>query len=95
MNIWEVVQKVMELYDEEQDELLAFDYVSEDETRRGIVAIVKDYNDRPLFSFFSEEQWEMIEQTSSMADTPIKEVVRGIVSDLETVVFLKPEDYGF
>jgi hypothetical protein len=95
MNIWEVVQKVIELYDEEKDDLLAFDYVSEDETRRGVVAIVKDYNDRPLFSFFLEEQWEMIEQTSLMANLPVKEVVRGIVSDLETVVFLKPEDYGF
>jgi hypothetical protein len=37
----------------------------------------------------------MIQETSSIAEIAIEEVVQGIVSDLDTVIFLNPEEFNF
>ncbi len=50
---------------------------------------------KKVLCFFNKPQWEMIQETSSIAEIAIEEVVQGIVSDLDTVIFLNPEEFNF
>ncbi len=89
MNIWELIKNFVGKND--VDNMVVLDYVS-DEDERGVIAILRNKNETLCFSYFNLEQWEMIQDTSSITDNNVEEIVKGIINDLDTVVFIDPED---
>ena len=71
--------------------MVVVDYVS-DEDELGVIAILRNKNEKLCFSYFSLDQWEMIQDTSSITDNNVEEIVKGIINDLDTVVFIDPDD---
>lgn len=94
MSFWDMMKKFLTGYDQDRDEMMILEYASDDEEEiTGVFCILKDNRQVPMFCFFNQDQWEMILDTSLVASIELDEVVRNIVSDLDTVVFLNPDDF--
>lgn len=89
MNIWELIKNFVGANN--VDNMVVLDYVS-DEDELGVIAILRNKNKKLCFSYFSLDQWEMIQDTSSITDNNVEEIVKGIINDLDTVVFIDPDD---
>ena len=89
MNIWELIKNFVGANN--VDNMVVVDYVS-DEDELGVIAILRNKNEKLCFSYFSLDQWEMIQDTSSITDNNVEEIVKGIINDLDTVVFIDPDD---
>ena len=89
MNIWELIKNFVGANN--VDNMVVVDYVS-DEDELGVIAILRNKNEKLCFSYFSLDQWEMIQDTSSITDKHVEEIVKGIIDDLDTVVFIDPDD---
>ena len=89
MGIWETIKRLFEEYN--SSPIMCIDYHDEDDDKHGMIVVLKNKDKKLCFAYFTIEQWEMIEDTSSMTEKPIEEVVQGIVDDLETVVFIDPD----
>lgn len=94
MSFWDIMKKFLTGYDQDRNEMMILEYASDDEEEiAGVFCILKDNRQVPMFCFFNQDQWEMILDTSLVASIELDEVVRNIVSDLDTVVFLNPDDF--
>ena len=60
--------------------------------RSGMIAIFENDDGRVCFTFFTSEQWEMIQDVSSVSDVPMEETLLNVIKDMNTVVFLDPDD---
>jgi hypothetical protein len=89
MNIWELIKNFVGSND--VDNMVVVDYLS-DEGEPGVIAILRNKYKTLCFSYFSLDQWEMIQDTSSITDKHVEEIVKGIIDDLDTVVFIDPDD---
>ena len=89
MNIWELIKNFVGANN--VDNMVVVDYIS-DEDELGVIAILRNKNEKLCFSYFSLDQWEMIQDTSSITDNNVEEIVKGIINDLDTVVFIDPDD---
>lgn len=93
MNFWDIIKKFLKGYDQEKDKMMIMEYCSEEDEIMGVFCILKNNKQIPMFCYFNQEQWEMILDTSLLASLELEEVVRNIVSDLETIAFLNPDDF--
>lgn len=60
--------------------------------RSGMIAIFENNDGRVCFTFFTSAQWEMIQDVSSVSDVPMEETLLNVIKDMNTVVFLDPDD---
>lgn len=65
----------------------------ESDERSGMIAIFENEDGRVCFTFFSSAQWEMIQDVSSVSDVPTEETLLSVIRDMNTVVFLDPDDF--
>jgi len=66
---------------------------NESDERSGMIAIFENEDGRVCFTFFSSAQWEMIQDVSSVSDVPTEETLLSVIRDMNTVVFLDPDDF--
>ena len=65
----------------------------ESDERSGMIAIFENEDGRVCFTFFSSAQWEMIQDVSSVSEVPTEETLLSVIRDMNTVVFLDPDDF--
>lgn len=82
------------------DVVMLFEYDSssideedESEEKSGMIVIFENEDGRVCFTFFSSAQWEMIQDVSSVSDVPTEETLLSVIRDMNTVVFLDPDDF--
>lgn len=82
------------------DVVMLFEYDSssideedESEEKSGMIVIFENEDGRVCFTFFSSAQWEMIQDVSSVSEVPTEETLLSVIRDMNTVVFLDPDDF--
>jgi len=58
----------------------------------GVIAILHNKDNKLCFTYFSRDQWEMILDVSSITEKDVDETIRGIVNDLQNIIFIEPEE---
>lgn len=58
----------------------------------GVIAILYNNQNKLCYTYFTRSQWEMILDVSSITDVDIDETIKGIVNDLQNIIFLDPDD---
>ena len=77
------------------DDDMSYDEIDDQDTvvpESGVMVIFENDDKKICFTLFDKEQWEMVQDVSSIIDAPMEETLLSVIRDMNTVVFLDPED---
>lgn len=77
------------------DDDISYDEIDDQDTvvpESGVMVVFENEDEKICFTIFDSEQWEMVQDVSSIIDAPMEETLLNVIRDMNTVVFLDPED---